>query len=170
MLLPLAGSVDQSPPLPSGGHQESTERSEEGHVKRCFRCKAIKPISEFYAHPMMGDGHLGKCKEYNKKDVRENYRLRRDQYRAYYAAREHTEARKRYKLEAGKRRAKRHPEKARANRMVSNAVKSGKLIRLPCEKCGNPKSEAHHDDYSKPLDVRWLCFKHHREHHGQQVG
>lgn len=30
-------------------------------------------------------------------------------------------------------------------------------------------SQAHHEDYARPLDVRWLCFKHHRETHGQQV-
>jgi ribosomal protein S27AE len=33
-----------------------------------------------------------------------------------------------------------------------------------CSKCG-AKAQAHHDDYKKPLDVRWLCPKHHGEHH-----
>lgn len=42
----------------------------------------------------------------------------------------------------------------------------GKLNRLPCEICGTTeKVEAHHDDYTKPYDVRWLCFNHHREFH-----
>lgn len=45
-------------------------------------------------------------------------------------------------------------------------IRKGDLIKLPCEVCGtNEKVEAHHDDYSKPLDVRWLCRKHHQEHH-----
>jgi hypothetical protein len=51
---------------------------------------------------------------------------------------------------------------------TGNAIRDGRLIRKPCEKCGK-KAQAHHDDYSKPLDVRWLCFKHHREFHGQTV-
>ena len=34
-----------------------------------------------------------------------------------------------------------------------------------CEICGNPKVDAHHDDYSRPRDVRWLCRAHHRQHH-----
>jgi len=41
----------------------------------------------------------------------------------------------------------------------------GMLIKQPCEKCGEIKVEAHHDDYDKPFDIRWLCVKHHREHH-----
>jgi hypothetical protein len=44
-------------------------------------------------------------------------------------------------------------------------VKRGKVPRLPCEICGNVKAQAHHDDYSKPLQVRWLCDEHHRQHH-----
>jgi len=37
-------------------------------MKRCFKCGIEKELSEFYAHPKMGDGHLGKCKECTKKD------------------------------------------------------------------------------------------------------
>lgn len=48
---------------------------------------------------------------------------------------------------------------------VARAVACGQLERLPCEVCGTAKTEAHHDDYSKPLDVRWLCQPHHRAHH-----
>jgi hypothetical protein len=50
---------------------------------------------------------------------------------------------------------------------VQRGVRNGRLKRLPCEKCGILKTEAHHDDYSKPLDVRWLCRAHHAELHRQ---
>ena len=46
-----------------------------------------------------------------------------------------------------------------------HAIARGDLVRQPCEVCGALPVEAHHDDYSKPLDVRWLCPTHHREHH-----
>ncbi len=59
----------------------------------------------------------------------------------------------------------RHPEKVKARWKTRDAIKQGKLVRQLCEVCGNTKSEAHHDDYSKPLDVRWLCKKHHTEVH-----
>jgi len=48
---------------------------------------------------------------------------------------------------------------------VKIAVEAGRLTRQPCEKCDNPKSEAHHEDYSQPLNVMWLCRKHHLERH-----
>jgi hypothetical protein len=44
-------------------------------------------------------------------------------------------------------------------------IRYGRLIRQPCEVCGEIKVDAHHDDYNKPLDIRWLCKIHHREHH-----
>ena len=59
----------------------------------------------------------------------------------------------------------RYPERVIARRKVHRAVKSGKLTRLPCEHpgCDEVVTFAHHDDYSKPLDVRWLCRAHHIE-------
>lgn len=59
----------------------------------------------------------------------------------------------------------RSPEKVRARWMVRDALKYGKLTRQPCETCGEPQAEAHHDDYSKPLDVRWLCSRCHAAVH-----
>jgi hypothetical protein len=51
---------------------------------------------------------------------------------------------------------------------MKTAVRLGKLKRLPCEVCGAPETDGHHDDYSKPLDVRWLCRRHHAEVHAEQ--
>lgn len=48
---------------------------------------------------------------------------------------------------------------------VHNAIRDGRLVRQPCEVCGAEKTDAHHDDYSQPLAVRWLCRKHHGERH-----
>ena len=137
--------------------------------KKCFKCGETKPIEEFYKHPEMADGHLGKCKECTKKDVSENYRKNIDYYIEYYKNRNHTHKRKRQILFYQKKRRRINPQKEKAHRAVNNAVKSGRLIRQPCEVCGSKNVQAHHDDYSKPLEVRWLCFKHHRELHGQEV-
>ena len=48
-------------------------------------------------------------------------------------------------------------------------VRKGILIKSSCEVCGEKKVEGHHDDYNKPLEVRWLCRKHHDEHHRNEL-
>jgi hypothetical protein len=58
--------------------------------------------------------------------------------------------------------------KANIRAKVKMKVRRGLMKSYPCEVCGEEKVEAHHDDYSKPYDVRWLCFKHHRLHHKQE--
>lgn len=57
----------------------------------------------------------------------------------------------------------RHIEATKAVNAVNNDLKSpnGVLVRQPCEVCGS-KAQAHHNDYSKPLEVRWLCPLHHK--------
>lgn len=55
--------------------------------------------------------------------------------------------------------------KDNARSFVAVYLKRGKLVRLPCSVCSSPKSEAHHEDYGKPLDVTWLCRPHHLELH-----
>lgn len=57
------------------------------------------------------------------------------------------------------------PEIPRARSAVQAALKSGELVRKPCEVCGNPQSEAHHVDYAHALQVRWLCRFHHARVH-----
>ena len=127
-------------------------------MKRCFKCDEVKPMTEFYRHPMMGDGHLGKCKTCAKYDVRKNREARRDYYVEY--DRERSKAPERIKSIG-----RRTPVRLKATQKVYQAVKRGKLVRQPCEVCGAEKVEAHHPDYSKPLDVMWLCRKHHADWH-----
>jgi hypothetical protein len=59
---------------------------------------------------------------------------------------------------------RRGTKKVAARYALRDAVKAGKIKREPCF-CGDPKSHGHHDDYDKPLEVIWLCDKHHRERH-----
>lgn len=63
-----------------------------------------------------------------------------------------------------------NPEKRAAHQLTWSAIRSGKLIRQPCEVCGGARAQAHHDDYSKPLSVRWLCQVHHSEYHAAIQG
>lgn len=55
-----------------------------------------------------------------------------------------------------------HPERRIAHRIVYVAVRNGSLKKGPCEVCGETKIvHAHHEDYSKPLEIKWLCPFHH---------
>ncbi len=128
--------------------------------KQCFKCNVVKPLTEFYKHPMMKDGRLGKCKECNKKDVRANRKVKVDYYRKYDIERGNRQTRE-YRLKH----AADYPLMYKAQNMVSNAIRDKRLFREPCETCGVTKTHAHHDDYSKPLNVRWLCIPHHSQWH-----
>lgn len=140
-------------------------------TKKCFKCGVIKPLEKFYVHSEMADGHLGKCISCTKKDVNTRYYEpeSRKRIKEYEAKRfKDPERKKKIYLYALKRKEL-HPGKTRANRKVTDAIKTGRLVRKPCEVCGEVKSQAHHSDYRKYLDVRWLCFKHHRELHNQII-
>jgi len=63
---------------------------------------------------------------------------------------------------------KNNPEKHDAHMAVSRAIKAGKLKRQCCFECGKEKTEGHHQDYSKPLEVIWLCSYHHKALHRKQ--
>jgi hypothetical protein len=59
-----------------------------------------------------------------------------------------------------------HDPKRKARLAVSNAIRTGKLRVQPCERCGYGVGvHAHHEDYSKPLDVNWLCKPCHGQRH-----
>lgn len=59
-----------------------------------------------------------------------------------------------------------NPEKQRAYSAVKQALKTGALKKGPCADCGSPhRIHAHHEDYSKPLEVVWLCYLCHAARH-----
>jgi len=130
-------------------------------MKKCFKCGSEKAITEFYKHPEMSGGHVNKCRECNKRDVRENRAKKAEYYREYDRKRGNRQSdgyAKEYQ--------EKHPIKYKAQTMVSNAIRDGKLFREPCEECGSTEyNHAHHDDYLKPLNVRWLCAAHHSKWH-----
>ncbi len=76
-----------------------------------------------------------------------------------------TDKGKKHLKRMGERAFQKYPEKFEARSILRHAVRSGKIEKLPCEMCGNNKSQGHHEDYLKPLSVRWLCEKHHKEVH-----
>jgi hypothetical protein len=134
-------------------------------MKKCFKCLKNKNKSEFYKHSRMADGYLNKCIECTKLDVKKRRCKKIDEIRAYDRARSKTEKRVKHITDNTRKYRANNPEKYRAHGIVARAIRSGKMERRNCEVCDSQKSHAHHDDYSKPLDVIWLCALHHSELH-----
>lgn len=136
-------------------------------MKTCFKCRCAKPLDQFYKHAQMGDGHLNKCKDCTKNDVKkhrqDNWQAVRD-YDRLRASQPHRvakakEIQARWKAE--------HPERRHAQSLLGSAVRCGRVTPWPV--CAVPacsdKPQAHHPDYSRPLDVVWLCDAHHKQAH-----
>jgi ribosomal protein S27AE len=138
-------------------------------TKWCKGCDTEKPLLDFYKYSNGNPLHI--CKECHKASVRANYAEKRAEKSAYERERYKKPARRAKMAEYQRVRRARSPEKYRARTAVGNAIRDGRLVPKPCEDCGSTERvQAHHADYSKPLEVRWLCFKCHREHeHGQVV-
>ena len=150
-------------------------------TKQCFKCLQEKPLSEFYTHKRMADGHLNKCKQCAKLDVNKHRADNLSAARAYDRSRGNephrvearaeyskTDAYKKSHAASIKRWAGSHPDRRSASTATGNAIRDGRMIPWPvCSipECSNEKPQGHHPDYSRPLDVVWLCTKHHAEAH-----
>lgn len=113
--------------------------------RQCSKCKETKPDDCFgksrYCRSCM--------KSYNKD---------------YHLKVKGTSWRKKQTRAAQEKNKAKFPQRRKARRRLEAAVRSGRVEKLPCEVCGHV-AEAHHENYDKPLEVRWLCKDHHEEVH-----
>ena len=126
-------------------------------TKICFKCKRELPLSDFYKHPRMADGHLGKCKECTKSDVHENYLKNIDN--PDYVEKERERCRNKYnRLYKGKEiQGYKHCSR-NARKYIENRV--GKLPE---------DAELHHWNYNFPYKVFQLSRRHHARLHKRIV-
>lgn len=145
-------------------------------MKTCNTCGKEFTSEFFHRNRRTRDGIAHRCKVCA--NIYKRFHAKSDRARA---------ARARYKISAralfnkwSKEYRERHPEsvkqtlrkynsnnklKRSARTSVSNAIRDGKITRGHCSVCGCAKAEAHHDNYSQPLNIRWLCKRHHEELH-----
>lgn len=122
-------------------------------MKRCFRCHCEKPLSDFYKHAGMKDGHLNKCKQCTKADVAEHRAANLDRVQAYDRRRASQPHRRAQSMQVQAEWKAAHPERRAAQIALGNAVRTGRIVPWPvCEipECSK-KPHAHHPDYSMPL-------------------
>ncbi len=144
--------------------------------KFCPRCSTDKLVTEFSRNRAKKDGFADWCKVCTKAfqtnpEQAEKSRVRRRRWTSdpanltkFQEWRRLPESRRMARARAALERG-RHPDKVWARNQATLAIRRGELIPKPCEVCQRTRVDAHHDDYSKPLDVRWLCRKHHNQHH-----
>jgi hypothetical protein len=119
-------------------------------LKRCVNCGQLKPRGDFWRNCRASDGLASGCKSCIRAYKQEYYK---------------SEAGKATRQRSSETYAKKSPAHNRARSIVSAAKSSGRIFAGPCEVCGAERTHAHHDDYNKPLEVRWLCPMHHKEWH-----
>jgi hypothetical protein len=133
--------------------------------KVCRRCGESKPLTDYYKHKNMYDGHLNICKECTKKRVRKHREKNIESIRAYDRQRAKKPHRKKNNISNTKKARARNELYTKAHNKVIRGVEKGIIKKTGCVFCGRPDSHGHHFDYTRPLDVVWLCPIHHRKVH-----
>lgn len=116
-------------------------------IRTCIKCNKIKDLEYFRKNKNSWQGRTNECKQCavkrNKKVWNNWFRKNKEIYNEKYV----------------------DIIKKKARNALGKAVFMGKIIKGPCIVCRNYKTQGHHDDYSKPLEVIWLCSRHHYEKH-----
>jgi len=147
--------------------------------KKCSKCKEVKPAKDFYRNRSTNDGrdcYCTECKlahasrykgEKRSERMRKYYIENRERIVAQTKGYRQTAKGRKTALAAAKRHKENYPERIKSRSISYNAIKNGNLkVPETCSKCPSSKEiQAHHEDYSKPLDVIWMCRTCHMEHH-----
>lgn len=145
-------------------------------MRICKTCGRELPDDEFYLKAKCKGGRLPNCRACVLAKEHRYRETNRERLRAYDRHRGRTEERKarvrefqkNHKDEHNRRQIDwywRNKHKRQAHAKILNELKHGRMQKQPCEVCGSTAVQAHHDDYYKPLEVRWLCEAHHKEFH-----
>ena len=153
---------------------------------KCTKCNKIRSVEEFYWSGKLRDIRSPYCKpcwksytkDYSEKiypgGVRRHYRENKIAKYIQLKEKDRVLHKKMREMKHGNmpecelKYREMHPERFKAASLVHYAVKTGKLLKEPCEICGRKDMvQGHHDDYDFPLAVRWLCPSCHKLYHVQ---
>lgn len=138
--------------------------------KKCKDCGITKPAKDYYKQNNVLQYYCKKCSikrasAWSKTEAGVRNRHNQDKRRrAYRQTPEGKAENRKHALQH----YKAHPERAKARSALRQKIRDGKIKRGDCLICGEQNGQAHHEDYSKPFDVMWLCEGCHREYHFNQ--
>lgn len=136
-------------------------------MKKCYLCKKEKELDAFSSDKSKKDNKCNRCKDcsssYHNNHRLKNLSLYRERDKKYNVT--HKKQRNKYNNDW----KKKNTHKNAAHSLIYLAIKQGVLKKEKCRDCERIETEAHHNDYTKPLEVIWLCRFHHRlEKHKSQ--
>ena len=133
-------------------------------MKKCTKCKEEKELNYFAIDRQKKDGLRPRCRECENTEYREKYDSSVELRQKIRVRVKNKKNRKKYPEHNKKRTveyANKYPERIKAVNAVNHAIRDGKMKRGSCAICGKDGTQGHHHDYSKPLDIVWLCRSHH---------
>lgn len=124
----------------------------------------------------INSANMKKCRECERL-IEARYRAKNKEQRNAYSREYGTERRKSeeyrvYMRQVHKAYALKYPDKRKAHHLLQNAVRDKRIIKpTECDRCNaTGLIHGHHNDYSRPFDVMWLCIKCHEWMHHSKVG
>ncbi len=146
-------------------------------MKMCTNCGQEKALPEFHKNASGAGGRHSQCKDCKALYSKGYHRKHRDAINAKARARweghpgkyrEQMRVRYRRNADVLNARSRAYSKNHKEGKVARDAVRRSKASAQPCEICGTTEIiHGHHEDYAKPLEVRWLCARHHRRlHHG----
>lgn len=130
----------------------------------CSKCKLWKPKADFSKLVTSVRGYKSTCKACDSKDHRQWREGDPERFVGY--SKGFREENAEYLRQKAREQRAAAPKVAKAREIIQNEIRRGTLQPQSCEVCGSTRNvHAHHDDYDKPLVVRWLCRPHHADWH-----
>ena len=147
----------------------------------CKKCSKLKSADSFGLSSKAKSGFRSTCRECEAAAARHRYATDKEfrkkaiekatlyqragfqrDYSREYQDKHKTTPKRTNSTEVNRKHNAKYPEKFKARTALRSAMLRGDLVKAPCLICGKAESEAHHQDYSKPLEVMWFCKLHHR--------
>lgn len=129
-------------------------------LKRCGKCREYLSLDLFTFDKKTKDNLTCWCKECCSRSRKKYYYANRK--KVIDRTSEYRKNNPEISIKSFHNYKEKHPERIIAHNEIRRVMKAGELVRGSCEVCGQSNAEAHHDDYSQPLEVRWLCKTHHK--------